>query len=112
MCSVNKQTGVHFCPCKSRDSANIIYLVLNGEEYPLYPEFLFTTPDASGLCTLEAQPTMNNMPWVLGDTFMRTIVPIFDVEKIRIGVAVRKDYSVPDAKTAEKQRRDQSSPRA
>merc|ERR1719375_692308 len=32
------------------------------------------------------------MPWVLGDTFLRTVVPVFDIANLRVGLAPRAGY--------------------
>merc|ERR1719310_2499162 len=110
-CSVHQVTKLHFCPCDVPNAAKIIYILLDGAEYPIYPEYLFSAPDSSGLCVLEVQPSMYSLPWILGDTFMRTIVPVFDADKLLIGLAQRRDLTPPGPATVTKLEADRNTKR-
>lgn len=102
-CTKLKQNGLRLCPCDSVGAANVTYILLGGVEYPIYPEDIFSGKDPQyGLCVLEVQPSLDSMPFIFGDTFLRTIIPIFDVHKKRVGLAKRKDHQVPSVSTGEK----------
>jgi len=68
----------------------IIYLHVGNREIPIYPEDIFL--ETNGICILELQPANENMPLVLGDTFLRTVAAIFDIDGLRIGMAQRPDH--------------------
>merc|ERR1739848_230131 len=73
--------------------------------------FSTKTDPQTGLCPLEVQVGADTMPLILGDTFLRTIIPIFDAERLRIGLAQRKDHQAPSEQTVQKMIRDRSQPR-
>jgi len=108
-CVKLQQSGVHLCPCDSVAAANVTYILLGGIEYPIYPEDIFSQRDPEfGLCVLEVQPSLDSMPFIFGDTFLRTVIPIFDAQHYRIGLAQRVDHQDPSVETRRKILRDQS----
>jgi len=76
-----------FCPCDTRNTMKIIYIVVEGHRFPLLPEDVLS--GSSPLCILQVQSSTDSLPWILGDTFLRTVYPVFDHGNRRIGVAPR-----------------------
>lgn len=100
------KTSTFTCPCDAADSANVVYVQLGQQEYPIFPEDIFTPlADDITVCVLQFQPSSNNLPIILGDTFLRTVVSIFDSAAPRVGLAQRVDH-VPSGRTAALMRSD------
>jgi len=96
------------CDCSVRELMNISYIILNDREFPIFPEDIMKpTGDFEWLteCTLQIQPSGDNLPWILGDTFLRTVVPIFDMKKSQIGMALRASHKPTLIETQEKMAR-------
>lgn len=53
------------------------------------PDTSRSTGVAEQMCLLEAMPTNENMPFLLGDTFLRKVVAVFDGKNKRVGLARR-----------------------
>jgi len=65
-------------------------ILVSGALFPIQPSELLTpTSPGSDSCVLEVQPIMDGMPFILGDTFLRTVAAIFDTSGPRIGLARR-----------------------
>jgi len=56
--------------------------------FPLHVGDLFGTM-TDGMCLFEAQVIPDHMPFILGDTFLRKVVAVFDYRNMRIGLANR-----------------------
>mmetsp|Transcript_115599 Transcript_115599/g.222796 ORF Transcript_115599/g.222796 Transcript_115599/m.222796 type:complete len:490 (-) Transcript_115599:141-1610(-) len=80
------------CLCSVRKLMDISCVMLNGKAFPIFPEDIMRPNILGSECTLQIQQSGNNLPWILGDTFLRTIVPIFDMKNSRIGMALRKTH--------------------
>jgi hypothetical protein len=94
------------CPCNLRQSAKVVYLVVGGRDFPIYPEDIFLEY-TSELCTVEVQEMKSQtMPIIVGDTFLRTIAAVFDAgTSPRMGLARRPDH-IPTKETVAKLRDD------
>lgn len=93
MCQMDSALRSFVCPCKVKNTMQILYLLLNGQEFPVYPEDLLTIMNPmTDSCLLEVQTTSENMPWILGDTFLRAVAPLFDITGGEIGLARRQGY--------------------
>lgn len=101
-----EQGGTWTCLCSVRNFMDISYLLLNNKAFPIFPEDIMQPIGGASFsagagapgryilqeCTLQIQQSGNNLPWILGDTFLRTVVPIFDMKNSRIGLALRKNH--------------------
>jgi len=90
-CGQNGFTRQFACPCESMKNAQVVYVVVGNVEFPIFPEDLFRS--INGVCVLEFQPSSENMPIILGDTFLRTVAAIFDINNLRIGVGQRSGHT-------------------
>lgn len=99
-CKKLQPNGGYACPCDSVNAAKVIFIVLGGVEYPIFPKDIFSQPQPNGFCILQVQVSQNEY-FILGDTFLRTIVPIFDAGKRRIGLARRTDQQTQSVQTVQ-----------
>mmetsp|Transcript_33679 Transcript_33679/g.71575 ORF Transcript_33679/g.71575 Transcript_33679/m.71575 type:complete len:204 (+) Transcript_33679:1-612(+) len=100
-CRLHKDSGRVLCPCESAAAARAVYVLVGGQEFPVLPDELFTrtslstgmTAELSALlpdpCVLEVQASGDSLPFILGDTFLRTIVAVFDVGQKTVALAQR-----------------------
>lgn len=99
------------CPCSLKDTANITYVAFVGRMFPIFPEDLFTESFDISACIVEVQVSNNNLPLILGDTFLRTVLPVFDAGVPRVGLGLRADHVPQLPSTRERLRRDSALPR-
>lgn len=90
-CGQHSITRQFACPCESMKDAQVVYVTIGSLEFPIFPEDLFRS--INGICILEFQPSNENMPFILGDTFLRTVAAIFDINNLRIGVGQRAGHA-------------------
>jgi len=90
-CGQHAITKQFACPCESMKDAQVAYVVIGNVEFPLFPEDLFH--DVNGVCVLELQPSSDTKPFILGDTFLRTVAATFDINGLRIGVGQRAGHA-------------------
>jgi hypothetical protein len=90
-CGQHSITRQFACPCESMKDAQVVYVTIGSVEFPIFPEDLFRS--INGICILEFQPSNENMPFILGDTFLRTVAAIFDSKNLRIGVGQRSGHA-------------------
>jgi len=89
-CGQHSITKQFACPCESVQHAQIVFLEIGNMEFPIFPEDIFRS--VTGVCVLELQPSSEDMPFILGDTFLRTVAAIFDIKGARIGVGQRAGH--------------------
>lgn len=96
------------CPCDVRESAAVVYVVVGGQEFPILPEELFVPIGMWGGCIMQVLQTSDRMPFILGDTFLRTVAAVFDAGDKRVGLVARRAASerASLASTREALRRD------
>eukprot|EP00931_Biecheleriopsis_adriatica_P075025 TRINITY_DN48988_c0_g1_i1.p1 TRINITY_DN48988_c0_g1~~TRINITY_DN48988_c0_g1_i1.p1 ORF type:complete len:437 (-),score=57.04 TRINITY_DN48988_c0_g1_i1:166-1434(-) len=84
-------TSVFVCPCSVAKEARGLYIAVAGQAFPLWGQDLFTSTGVfSQECVLEVQKVPDSMPFILGDTFLRTVAAVFDAQGARIGLARRQ----------------------
>lgn len=91
-CSQYQLSQIIVCRCDSVEVANVVYIQVSGKKYPIFPEDIFThISDVSEMdtCILEVQPSDPRLPFILGDTFLRTVVAVFDAGQLQVGLAQR-----------------------
>lgn len=89
-----QSTGVFVCPCAVADRAQSLEVLVGGQAYPVLPSDFLTPLDIWGRsCVLEVQQLQDGMPFILGDTFLRTVAAVFDSSGQRIGLARRRGAS-------------------
>mmetsp|Transcript_27515 Transcript_27515/g.82008 ORF Transcript_27515/g.82008 Transcript_27515/m.82008 type:complete len:484 (-) Transcript_27515:98-1549(-) len=111
-CGRQELTKQYVCPCEVRHKAKVVYMLVGGKEFPIFPEDMFKRIGQTGVCVMEVQPSADAMPFILGDTFLRTIAAIFDAGRLRIGLAQRSGHAPRLASTRERLLEDASSPRS
>ncbi|CAD7963014.1 unnamed protein product [Amoebophrya sp. A25] len=99
-CALTLPQSLWLCPCDVAATANPVSVKLGGTEYPLEPKDFFqpiqrsesmSDADDEEMCLLEVMPTNEHLPFLLGDTFLRRVVAVFDADKKQIGLARRLD---------------------
>lgn len=97
-CRLTVPSGIMLCPCSLRDTApplkiSIAHDGLEGlyksTTYSLDSSHLFRKLPFFGECLLEIGFVSNDFPWILGDTFLRTVALSLDIQNNRIGLATR-----------------------
>jgi len=98
-CKIMPTVGVILCPCKMRDEVDPIEIMLQNDGlegvykstvYTLKGSDLFRNiPFLGDYCMLELGAVPDNFPFILGDTFLRTVAINFDIENSRVGLATR-----------------------
>jgi len=92
-CEMDTLLNMVLCPCKAAKDMQIMYIMFLDKEYPIFPEDLLgKISDIDDFCMLEIQPSSDSLPLILGDTFLRTVVPIFDIAGNRVGIGQRRDH--------------------
>ncbi|CAD7945384.1 unnamed protein product [Amoebophrya sp. A120] len=111
-CALALPQQLWMCPCQTAATANTVTVEMNGQSYPISPAELFqptglpspessrATGEADTLCLLEVMPTNENMPFLLGDTFLRRVVAVFDAKNQRVGLARRASSKKAPADSA------------
>eukprot|EP00126_Sphaerothecum_destruens_P009879 Sdes_comp20616_c0_seq1m15684 len=80
--------------CESVDLLPAIHFSLGGHEYPLKPEHFISReqrPDGSFACISGLMGLQNKALgplWILGDTWLRRYYTVYDLENLRLGIAV------------------------
>jgi len=88
--------GVLVCPCELADRFKVIYINAGGKDFPLCPEDYLSRDAYSSDCTLEMLRQGSGLPIILGDTFLRTMLPVFDGgSEASILMADRWDRTIP-----------------
>lgn len=98
-----KNTGydpsVFICPCSVTRKAAVLTLVLGDKTFPVPPDALLRQlhkpkqkterSDEPAQCAVQVEPIpQHGMPFILGDTFLRTVLAVFDSsEPRRLGLA-------------------------
>lgn len=96
-CNTEGGSGIYTCPCDVANSSRTIDLNIAGTVFPVGPEQYLGQSEQPDLCVLEIMPTRPGMPFILGDTFLRTVVAVFDsgsspsLGQARIGLAPQRD---------------------
>lgn len=113
-CQRQQQGFETVCPCSAVSVARVIYIFVGAQVFPIFPEELFTsvTPDGASqdpLCVLELQNSTEDLPLILGDTFLRTVAAVFDIGNVRIGLSQRVDHQ-PSNLTATNMLQDRLAP--
>eukprot|EP00927_Polykrikos_kofoidii_P006851 TRINITY_DN12783_c0_g1_i1.p1 TRINITY_DN12783_c0_g1~~TRINITY_DN12783_c0_g1_i1.p1 ORF type:complete len:530 (+),score=57.92 TRINITY_DN12783_c0_g1_i1:55-1590(+) len=98
-------TGVWKCDSAVISFAEVVYIRFGGREFPLYPEDVLECSSFSNECILEILTLGEDMPVILGDTFLRSVRAVFDVRQARIGLAPRPDYIPRSQSTVERLRK-------
>lgn len=86
------------CPCEDKRQANVFYVLFNEVAFPIFPEDFIDSNDScqgtSCECFLQMQSPAGaeEMPIIIGDTFLRTVGSIFDLQQNRIGLAANPAY--------------------
>jgi mRNA-degrading endonuclease HigB of HigAB toxin-antitoxin module len=101
-CSLYSANGVIVCPCWTKDVARTITVNIGGRlDIDIHPSDYFQPPNPylhmfgpllgqnrdSEQCVLELQVGPDTLPFILGDTFMRKTVTVFDYTNKRVGLA-------------------------
>jgi len=69
---------------------------IGGAIFTMSPADFFTSlDDHDDSCVIEVQPSPDGMNPILGDSFLRTVLAVFDIERTRIGLARRPGRAVP-----------------
>jgi len=89
-CRIMQPSGIRFCSCEVVYFAKSIKVHIGGVDFPVGPNALFGQVDKD-TCVLQVMRLQDNMPVILGDSFLRTVAAIFDVRGRRIGLAKRSD---------------------
>jgi len=87
-----QEPGLLMCPCDAVGRANVTYILIEGHEFPIYPEDIFGQVRNGAFCVLEVQRSLASLPIILGDTFMRSVAAVFDVGGVRVGLHKRPDH--------------------
>lgn len=87
-CRVEDPAEAYQCPCDVIDDVQTLEVQVGGTTFPVRPDQLLV-PVNGNKCVLQLVPTSEEMPIILGDTFLRTVYAIFDAEGPRIGLAAR-----------------------
>lgn len=85
---------IYRCPCPTvhEPVAKSLEVIVGTSIFEVPPSVLLSNIEhPSGRCTLEVQQVSDELPMILGDTFLRTVVAIFDIQGQRIGLAGRSD---------------------
>jgi len=78
-CSVNPTTLRVICPCSFKDGMKSIAVRVGTQGTFDIPKDLFFAPTTGeDRCVLEVQPIANGSPLILGDTFLKGVVAMFD----------------------------------
>lgn len=108
-CKFITKLKVYACPCESKYHAKVIYILVAGHEHRIYPEDYFS--NGFSMCVVQIQQTLESMPLVMGDTFLRTAVSIFDIAKTQVGFANRRGHQPRLSSTVHRLAWDASQPR-
>lgn len=92
------------CPCEDSHAAQVVYIHFNKVMFPIYPEDLIEKNGPWRTCFVQIQAPIGaeGMPIIIGDTFLRTVGSVYDVQHSRIGLAANPSYR---PKLAESERR-------
>lgn len=95
-CSSDGRDGVakfvKVCPCSFAQEMRTLQILFSDAVFPLLPTQLLARIDEQGeQCMLQLMPLQAGMPFILGDTFLRTVTAVFDfnLENPRLGMAPR-----------------------
>lgn len=102
-CVLALDINLWLCPCKYRKSNEPLRLRVSPTmEFILHASDIFTplnltferltssnthSAATEEMCVLEVMPTGDDLPFLLGDTFLRKVVAVFDYKRGRIGIA-------------------------
>ena len=95
-CLLALPLGLWLCPCSHKQVASSLNLTVNNQNFALSPEDYFAeAPIKLGnrkgpLCVLEVMATADDLPFLLGDTFLRKVIAVFDAKNKRVALAKRK----------------------
>lgn len=96
LCEQYGPTNLVVCPCRSRFRAKVLYITMSGQDFPIFPEDLFTPLEPfdgeAADCVLELQSADEALPIILGDTFLRTVGAIFDASRLQVGLSKRPGH--------------------
>lgn len=99
LCVADPITFVLVCPCRLTSGIRPVEIKFGGQIFPIPAQELFSPlSTAEDSCVLEVQPVGDGSPVILGDTFLRTVVAIFDAADpagLRIGLAKRSSEAPP-----------------
>eukprot|EP00928_Gymnodinium_smaydae_P026253 TRINITY_DN20675_c0_g1_i2.p1 TRINITY_DN20675_c0_g1~~TRINITY_DN20675_c0_g1_i2.p1 ORF type:complete len:189 (-),score=35.84 TRINITY_DN20675_c0_g1_i2:50-616(-) len=87
------------CPCSVAESMRSMEVVVNAETFEVVPKQLlipFSVENGEWMCVLQVMPADGQGFIILGDTFLRGVLALFDAETLRIGVARRPDSAIPE----------------
>lgn len=74
-------TSVLLCPCEVVSNAHPLEIRVSGASFKLAPYQLFMEAYVGygpPQCLLQVMPLQDGMPFILGDTFLRTVAAVFD----------------------------------
>jgi len=109
-CFFNPLLNAFECKCDHQD-AKVVYLNVNGTDFPIYPEDLGIQDGSGGTCVLDLQRSSDELPIIMGDVFLRSIASIYDVGNLRIGLLERPDHRPASESTRLKLAYDKSAKR-
>jgi len=93
-CSLQASYGFFTCPCEHADEANSFDLVVGHRMFSIPARELFLRTSESQ-CVLEVMQVPSGLPFILGDTFLRTVTVVFDMAGPRVGIAGRPRAGTP-----------------
>jgi len=100
--SLYSTNGVIVCPCWTKDIARTITVNIGGKlDIDIHPNDYYQPPNPylhmfgplagqnkdTEQCVLELQVGPDTLPFILGDTFMRKTITVFDYTNKRVGLA-------------------------
>lgn len=100
------------CPCEDSQSAQVVYVYVNKVKFPIFPEDMiekFTEchgPWCNCYVQIQAPIGAETMPIIIGDTFLRTVGSVYDVQHTRIGLAANPSYGPKLAESAKRLQED------
>lgn len=93
-CSLQASYNLFTCPCEHADVAHSFDLLVGRHRFSIPARELFLQTSASQ-CVLEVMQLPPGLPFILGDTFLRTVTVVFDMAGMRIGIAERPGTPSP-----------------
>lgn len=84
-CGVDETSRLHWCPCNVASLASPLIVRVNGFDFEIPPSALFLDAgDSTCVAQIQTVPEGGGLS-ILGDTFLRTVVAVFDAHAGMIG---------------------------